>query len=53
MDNTVSTLMPIESDELEYSIEDDIKDIIRQPLVDILVGLMLINDIFVRLRRTF
>lgn len=53
MDNTISTIMPIESEEAEYSIEDDIKDIIRQPLVDILVTLMLVNDIFVHLRRTF
>jgi hypothetical protein len=53
MDNTVSTLMPVESEELEYSVEDDIKDIIRQPLVDILIALMLINDIFMFLHQSF
>jgi len=44
--------MPIELEEVEYSIEDDIKDIIRQPLVDILVALLLLNDLFVYLRRS-
>lgn len=34
----------------EYSIENEIKEIHRQPLIDILVALMLINDIFLFLR---
>ena len=30
----------------EYSLEKEIEEILRQPLVDILVALMLINDLF-------
>jgi hypothetical protein len=35
----------------EYSLEDEVKEILRQPLVDILVALMLLNDIFLYLRK--
>jgi hypothetical protein len=52
MDNTISTIIQGESEEVEYSIDNEIKDIVRQPLVDILVALMLINDIFLYLSRT-
>ncbi len=52
MDNTSSTIISTESEDPEYSVEKEIKDIIRQPLVDILVALMLINDIFLYLSRT-
>jgi hypothetical protein len=52
MDNTISTIIPNDSEDAEYSIDNEIKDIIRQPLVDILVALMLINDIFLYLNRT-
>jgi len=52
MDNTISTIIQSESEEVEYSIENEIKDIVRQPLIDILVALMLINDIFIYLSRT-
>ena len=52
MDNTISTIIQGESEEVEYSIENEMKDIIRQPLIDILVALMLINDIFIYLSRT-
>lgn len=52
MDNTTSTIIQGESEEIEYSIDNEIKDIVRQPLVDILVALMLINDIFLYLSRT-
>ena len=30
----------------EYSLEEEVKEILRKPLVNILVSLMLINDIF-------
>jgi len=52
MDNTISTIIPNELEDAEYSVENEIKDIVRQPLVDILVALMLINDIFLYLSRT-
>jgi hypothetical protein len=52
MDNSISTIIQGESEEAEYSIDNEIKDIVRQPLVDILVALMLINDIFLYLSRT-
>jgi len=52
MDNIISTIIKGEPEEVGYSIENEIKDIVRQPLVDILVALMLINDIFLYLSRT-
>ncbi len=40
-----------ESEETEeYSLEKEVKEIMRQPLIDILVALMLINDLFRFLR---
>ncbi|MFX1294604.1 MAG: hypothetical protein ACFFD2_07100 [Promethearchaeota archaeon] len=34
----------------EYSLEKEVKEIRRQPLINILVALMLINDIFIYLQ---
>ena len=34
----------------EYSLEKEVEEILRKPLVDILVALMLINDIFLYLQ---
>ena len=39
-----------ETEAEEYSLEKEIEEIIRQPLVDILVAVMLINDLFRFLR---
>lgn len=50
MSDSLNLLKPIEVDQEEYSVEKDIKEILRQPLVDILVALMLINDLFLFLR---
>ncbi|HUX98758.1 MAG TPA: hypothetical protein VMV49_04335 [Candidatus Deferrimicrobium sp.] len=49
--NEFLSLSPTQELEKEdYSIEEDVKEILRQPLIDILVALMLINDIFQFLR---
>lgn len=56
-DQGMSAFLPsitsIELESEDYSVEKDIKKILQQPLVDILVALMLINDIFMNLRHEF
>lgn len=50
MSDSLNSVKPFEVEQGEYSVEEDIKEILRQPLVDILVALMMINDLFLFLR---
>ena len=53
MSDSLNAWTAIKIEREEYSVEDDIKEILRRPLVDILVALMLINDLFLFLRNEF
>lgn len=53
MSDIQHSLTTIELGQEEYSVENDIKEILRQPLVELLVALMLINDLFIFLRNKF
>ena len=50
MSEFIPTIETVGLEAEEYSLEKDMKEILRQPLVDILVALMLINDLFLFLR---
>ena len=50
MSDYLPSLMRYESEPEEYSLEKEVEKVLRQPLVDILVALMMINDIFMYLR---
>ena len=50
MSDSLDSWTSIEVEQEEYSIDEDIKEVLRRPLVDILVALMLINDLFLFLR---
>ncbi len=50
MSDSLDTWTAIEVEQEEYSVDEDVKEIVRRPLVDILVALMLINDLFLFLR---
>ena len=53
MSDSLDSWTSIEVEQEEYSIDEDIKEVLRRPLVDILVALMLINDLFLFLRNEF
>jgi hypothetical protein len=50
MDDYVPFPELLDGESEEYSLETEIQELLRQPLVDIIVALMLINDIFLYLR---
>ncbi|MHA1131049.1 MAG: hypothetical protein ACTSQI_19145 [Candidatus Helarchaeota archaeon] len=50
MSDFLPSTVEFDEESEEYSIEREVNEILRQPLVDILVALMLINDIFLHFR---
>ena len=50
MSDFIPSSVHIEVESEEYSLEKEVEEILRKPLVDILVALMLINDIFLYLQ---
>ncbi len=50
MSDISHSLTAFDLEKEEYSVENEVREILRKPLVDILVAIMLINEIFLFLR---